>query len=89
MGEGMTCRKGPSNELCGNCGHPQAWHSHDDYACRVKHLQPCRPETAPCRCLGADVWAKTLPGGTPESRCGCPDFKREVVVAPAPPEEMS
>lgn len=59
---------------CGHCGHPQEWHSHDDHECLETHPQPCAPEIAPFRCLGYDCMAEGFVGGTPASRCGCPDF---------------
>lgn len=60
--------------LCKRCRHPREWHTHDDQDCPSKHAQPCYPESAPFRCLGYDCWAAGFPGGTPETRCGCPDF---------------
>ena len=63
---------------CTRCGHPSAWHSHDDVACHSEHPQPCYPWTAPYRCLGYDCRRAGAPAGTPETRCGCPDY-----VAPA------
>lgn len=65
---------GKNERFCKRCGHPDSWHSHDDVACRTKHLQPCHPDTAPFRCHGYDIWGRGFPGGTPETRCGCPDF---------------
>lgn len=59
---------------CKRCGHPQSWHSHDDVACSSTHPQPCYPETAPFRCLGYDCMAEGFAKGTPDTRCGCPDF---------------
>ena len=59
---------------CQRCGHPADWHRHDDVACSTKHPQPCWPENAIFRCLGYDCEAGGHPGGTPESRCGCPDY---------------
>ncbi len=66
------------SENCERCGHPQDWHRHDDEACGPKHPQPCSPDNAPFRCLGYDCErSHNYPGGTPETRCGCPDFVRE------------
>jgi hypothetical protein len=62
-------------EQCKRCGHPSDWHSHDDAKCST-HPQPCYPETAPFRCLGYDCMQDGSPAGTPETRCGCPDFVR-------------
>ena len=67
-------RRTTEAQHCKRCGHPQAWHSHDDTACLSKHAQPCHPETAPFRCLGYDCMAPGFPAGTPETRCGCADF---------------
>jgi hypothetical protein len=71
---------------CGRCQHPDHWHRHDDEACLSTHPQPCAlPGTldaqrgaplAPFRCLGYDCERPGLHGGTPETRCGCPDFVR-------------
>ena len=66
-----------SEKLCRRCGHPQHWHTHDDHDCLSKHFQPCYPEGAPFRCLGYDVWKPGFAAGTPETRCGCPDFVEE------------
>jgi hypothetical protein len=73
-----------AKRLCKRCGHPDSWHSHDDEACLSKHPQPCAPagcstpayptHDAPFRCLGTDIWKPGFAAGTPESRCGCPDF---------------
>lgn len=63
-----------TEKKCRRCGHPQSWHSHDDTDCLTKHPQPCYPETAPFRCLGYDCMGEGFVGGTPESRCGCPDY---------------
>lgn len=63
-------------EVCQRCGHPADWHRHDDEKCST-HPQPCSPETAPFRCLGYDCMALGFPAGTPESRCGCPDYVKE------------
>ena len=57
-------------------------HRHDDEACLSKHPQPCAPagcgpgpiHPAPFRCIGYDCERPGFVGGTPESRCGCPDF---------------
>ena len=64
-------------EKCRRCQHPADWHRHDDEACSSKHPQPCHPEIAPFRCLGYDCEAPGYPSGTPETRCGCPDFVKE------------
>lgn len=69
-------------DRCARCRHPQSWHRHDDVACRTTHPQPCHPSTAPFRCLGYDCEMPGFPGGTPETRCGCPTF-----VAPAETEK--
>lgn len=61
-------------KLCKRCGHPQQWHTHSDHDCLSEHSQPCVPETAQFRCLGYDCMGEGFPGGTPETRCGCPDF---------------
>jgi hypothetical protein len=61
---------------CARCGHPSDWHRHDDEACST-HPQPCTPDAAPFRCLGYDCDASGYPGGTPETRCGCPAFVSE------------
>ncbi len=73
--------------ICARCKHPQDWHSHDDEACLSKHPQPCAPagcsslqhqtHDAPFRCLGYDCMGDRPYGGTPETRCGCPDFLAE------------
>ncbi len=60
---------------CQRCHHPQSWHSHDDQACLTRHPQPCVPDTALFRCLGYDCFKEGFAAGTPETRCGCPDFK--------------
>jgi hypothetical protein len=62
--------------ICRRCSHPQSWHRHDDACERVGHPQPCYPETAPFRCLGYNCMRddQPTPAGTPESRCGCPDY---------------
>jgi hypothetical protein len=68
--------------LCARCKHPQEWHTHSDEGCLSTHPQPCAPagcgpepiHPAPFRCLGYDCMGEGFPGGTPESRCGCPDF---------------
>lgn len=72
------------DERCTRCGHPSDWHRHDDVACLTTHPQPCSlPGTldaqrgaplAPFRCLGYDCMAPWFPLGTPETRCGCPEF---------------
>lgn len=69
---------------CKRCGHPQDWHRHDDEGCLSKHPQPCAPKgcstperpthDAPYRCHGYDCDGPGFPCGTPETRCGCPDF---------------
>lgn len=64
-----------TDRLCQRCGHPDSWHSHDDHDCPSKHPQPCVPETAPFRCLGYNCMQPGFVPGTPESRCGCPDFR--------------
>lgn len=71
-------------EKCANCGHPADWHRHDDEGCLSKHPQPCSlPGTldaqqgaplAPFRCLGYDCERPGYPAGTPDTRCGCPDY---------------
>lgn len=71
---------------CKRCGHPQDWHRHDDEKCLLAHPQPCAPEgcssaqhpthDAPYRCIGYDCEGPGFVGGTPETRCGCPDFAR-------------
>jgi hypothetical protein len=69
-------------KLCKRCKHPQEWHSHDDEACLSTHPQPCAPagcgpgpmHEAPYRCLGTDIWKPGFAAGTPETRCGCPDY---------------
>jgi len=61
-------------ELCARCGHPSDWHRHDDHHCLSGHSQPCSPGTAPFRCIGYDCMKDGEHGGTPETRCGCPDF---------------
>jgi hypothetical protein len=76
-----------SSKSCKRCGHPGHWHSHDDEKCLSTHPQPCSlPGTldaqrgaplAPFRCLGYDCMGEGFPAGTPESRCGCPDFIEE------------
>jgi hypothetical protein len=63
-----------TGETCQRCGHPPHWHRHDDEACLTRHPQPCEPLSAPFRCLGYDCDKPGFPAGTPESRCGCPDF---------------
>lgn len=68
---------------CQRCKHPAEWHQHDDVACSSKHTQPCEPATAPFRCLGYDCDGPGFPGGTPETRCGCPDY----MALPEPPQE--
>jgi hypothetical protein len=67
---------------CLVCRHPASWHRHDDEGCLSSHPQPCSlPGTldaqrgAPFRCLGYDCDAPGFPGGTPETRCGCTDFR--------------
>ncbi len=69
---------------CKRCGHPDHWHRHSDEDCLSKHPQPCSlagtldaqqgAPLAPFRCLGYDCEAPGPVRGTPESRCGCPDF---------------
>lgn len=76
--------------LCKRCKHPDHWHRHDDEACLSAHPQPCAPDgcgpgpihPAPFRCLGYDCMASGYPGGTPETRCGCPDFVADAAVQP-------
>ena len=63
-------------QICQRCSHPQQWHTHDDEGC-IEHPQPCDPEHAPFRCLGYDCNRPGYPGGTPATRCGCPDFVEE------------
>lgn len=73
--------------LCRRCQHPQGWHRHDDEQCLKTHPQPCSlagtfdaqhgAPRAPFRCLGYDCERPGFPGGTPETRCGCPDFVHE------------
>jgi len=53
---------------CSQCHHPQSWHRHSD--------ESCSPEHAPFRCIGYDCMKSGFPAGTPETRCGCPDFRR-------------
>ncbi len=65
-----------SGHICRRCTHPQEWHSHDDEQCLSTHPQPCVPDTAPFRCLGYDCMKDGFPAGTPETRCGCPDFEK-------------
>lgn len=45
----------PTQDYCAQCGHPAAWHRHDDTRCLDTHQQPCVPESAQFRCLGWDV----------------------------------
>lgn len=66
-----------TSRRCARCGHPDHWHRHDDEACST-HPQPCYPETAPFRCIGYDCMAAGFRAGTPETRCGCPDFQEAV-----------
>lgn len=83
-----------NSEKCARCGHPADWHRHDDQACLSKHPQPCSllgtwdaqhgAPLAPFRCLGYDCEAPGPVRGTPETRCGCPDFQRlKAAGAPA------
>ncbi len=60
---------------CLVCRHPQSWHRHADEYCLAQHPQPCSPDTAPFRCLGYDCDGPGFAKGTPESRCGCKDFR--------------
>jgi hypothetical protein len=71
---------------CKRCGHPQHWHTHDDTGCLSNHFQPCYPEGAPFRCIGYDAWKSGYPLGTPETRCGCPDYVAETGLADTPRE---
>lgn len=59
------------DRLCSRCEHPDHWHRHDDEGCLSKHPQPY---DAPLRCLGYDCEREGFRAGTPETRCGCPDF---------------
>lgn len=62
----------PKPMNCRRCHHPESWHRHDD--------ADSTPPTDPAcqfRCLGYDCELPGYPGGTPESRCGCPDFVNE------------
>jgi hypothetical protein len=72
----MTDAPFTETHRCKRCKHPQAWHTHDDHDCLTTHPQPCVPESAPFRCLGTDIWKPGFAGGTPATRCGCPDFVR-------------
>jgi hypothetical protein len=81
--EGYDSRQLMTGEqICRRCTHPQSWHRHDDEARLSKHPQPCAPagcgpiHLAPFRCLGYDCERAGFPGGTPETRCGCPNFER-------------
>lgn len=55
-------------ETCARCGHPADWHRADD-------SQTCPMEEWKFRCIGYDCEKPGFVYGTPESRCGCPDFK--------------
>jgi hypothetical protein len=55
------------DRLCSRCKHPDHWHRHDD-------ANNYPPETAPFRCLGYDCDKPGFACGTPQTRCGCPDF---------------
>jgi hypothetical protein len=76
----------PVVRLCGRCNHPSSWHRHDD-------ADPTPPTDPACtfRCLGYDCEAPGFPGGTPETRCGCPDFIDPLCGVPSsvPPIEGS
>jgi len=60
----------PRAERCQRCGHPSDWHRADD-------SQTCDTAEWKFRCLGYDCDGRGFPAGTPESRCGCPDFVRQ------------
>ncbi len=68
----MTKPTSPDTK-CARCGHPDHWHRHDD-------ANSDHPDVAPFRCIGYDCDKPGFAAGTPESRCGCPDF----VAAGAP-----
>lgn len=77
---GLT-QKGHEMAVCARCKHPDHWHRHDDEACLSTHPQPCAPpgcgpamHPSPFRCLGYDVDSAGFRAGTPDSRCGCPNF---------------
>jgi hypothetical protein len=59
----------PLDRKCARCKHPASWHRHDD----ADSHAPTDPD-CPFRCLGYDCERPGFPGGTPETRCGCPDF---------------
>lgn len=71
--------------ICRRCSHPASWHRHDDEKCLSTHPQPCSlPGTkdaqggaplAPFRCIGYDCEQGGYAAGTPETRCGCPDYQ--------------
>jgi hypothetical protein len=64
---------------CGRCGHPNAWHRHDDMVAAGE--QGHGPHGmghggnpyagCPFRCVGHDVWT---PGPPPAYPCQCPDY---------------
>lgn len=58
-------------ELCARCQHPDHWHRHDD-----ADPTPASDPACKFRCLGYDCERGRFSGGTPETRCGCPDFVR-------------
>lgn len=72
------CGSIKDTDKCQRCKHPSSWHRHSDEGCLSTHPQPCYPEIAPFRCIGYDCEKDgNYPGGTPETRCGCPDFVQE------------
>lgn len=64
---------------CVRCGHPNAWHRHDDYAdagenghgSHGTNLDEDPYTGCPFRCLGFDVWSD---GPPPPDACDCPDY---------------
>lgn len=57
-------------KVCQRCQHPPSWHRHDD----ADEHSATDPD-CPFRCIGYDCEAPGYPAGTPETRCGCPDFE--------------
>lgn len=59
--------KARKERRCKRCGHPDHWH-------RVDDSQDADMPDWKFRCLGWDCEGPGFAAGTPESRCGCPDF---------------
>lgn len=62
----MKTEASMNTKPCGNCGHPQDWHRHDD----ADNVPPTDP-ACKFRCIGYDC---EVAGRPPVNPCACPDF---------------